>query len=256
LRRPSLVRGCARREERRADRPSTPECKGGSLDSRPVLDSNHCYARRVDVSVQREADGRFLVELAADEREVKVRLSATEIGALIKSAHWSERGIIQAGESAGAPVFWTSDGKQARLLIGHDDETRDVAITVPFRVVDEIVRGAIVSEVPVTVPPQSYEPPPPDADLVRRLRAAIASVPDLHEAYLVARRTAWPEREELTLGVVAHAGGGSRPRRSLEALRVALAPFSPPSEAAPLGWVAYSNSPVPDEVRGAGIRLA
>jgi hypothetical protein len=152
----------------------------------------------VDVSVQRDADGRFLVKLAADEREVKVRLSTTEVGALIKSAHWSERGIIQAGESAGAPVFWASDGKQARLSIGHGDETRDVAITVPFRVVDEIVRGAIVREVPVTVPPQSYEPPPPDADLVRRLRAAIASVPDLHEAYLVARRTAWPERETPT----------------------------------------------------------
>lgn len=64
------------------------------------------------------------------------------------------------------------------------------------------------------------------------------------------------EGEKLELGVVAHAGGGSRPRRSLEALRVALAPFSPPSETAPHGWVAYSNSPDPDEVRGAGIRLA
>jgi hypothetical protein len=209
----------------------------------------------VDVSVQREADGRFLVKLATDEREVDVRLSAADLRALVGSAHWSERGIMRAGESAGAPVYWASDGNQARLLIGRDDfETRDVAITVPFRVVDEIVRGTLASEVSATFA-KSYESPPPDDDLVRTLRAAVASVPDLHEAYLVARRTEWPEGEKLELGVVAHAGGGWRPRRS-EALRVALAPFSPPSETAPLGWVAYSNSRVPDEVRGAGIRLA
>jgi hypothetical protein len=206
----------------------------------------------VDVSVQREADGRFLVKLATDEREVKVRLSATDIRALVGSAHWSERGTVQAGESAGAPVFWASDGNNVRLLIGRDDvETRDVAIAFPFRVVDEIVRGAVVSEVHVTFT-RSYESPPPDDDLVRTLRAAVASVPDLHEAYLVARRTEWPEGETLELGVVARAGGGSRS----QALRVALAPFSPPSESAPLGWGAYSNSPVPADVRGAGIRLA
>ena len=208
----------------------------------------------MDVCVQREADGRFLVKLATDEREVNVRLSATDIRALVGSAHWSERGIMRAGESAGAPVFWASDGNQARLLIGHDDETGDDAITVPFGVVDEIVRGTLVREVGVTFT-QSYEPPPPDDDLVRTLRAAVASVPDLHEAYLVARRTEWPEGEKLELGVVAHADGGSRSGRS-GALRVALAPVTPPSETAPLGWVAYSNWPVPREVRGAGIRLA
>jgi hypothetical protein len=82
------------------------------------------------------------VKLATDEWEVNVRLSATDIRALVGSAHWHERGSMRAGESAGAPVFWASDGKQARLLIGHDDETRDVAITIPFRVVDEVVRGA------------------------------------------------------------------------------------------------------------------
>jgi hypothetical protein len=210
----------------------------------------------VEVSVQREADGRLLVKLAADEREVELHLSAADIRALVGSPHWSERGTLRAGESAGAPVFWASDGHQARLLIGGDDaETRDVAITIPFRVVDEIVRGAIATEVPVTFT-RSYEPPPPDDDLVRTLRAAMASVPDLHEAYLVARRTTSPETETLELGVFADAGGGSRPRRSLDALRAALAPFGPPSQTAPLRWVAHSNSPVPDEVRGAGIRLA
>jgi hypothetical protein len=102
---------------------------------------------------------------------------------------------------------------------------------------------------------QSYEPPPPDDDLVRRLRTAIASIPDLHEAYLVARRTAWLDQERLESGVVG-ALARSRSRRGIEAVRVALAPFTPPSDSAPLAWCAYSNSPVPDDVRDVGIRLA
>lgn len=101
------------------------------------------YAQRVDVSVRRESDGRFLVKLATDEQEVNVRLSAVDLRALVGSGHWSEPGIMQAGESAGVPVFWASDGNQARLLIGHDDQTRADAITVPFTAVDEIVRGAL-----------------------------------------------------------------------------------------------------------------
>jgi hypothetical protein len=207
----------------------------------------------VDVNVQREADGRLLVTLAADEVEVDVRLSAADIVALVGSAHWHERGTLRAGESAGEPVFWASIGNQAKLLIGHDDETRNDAITVPFGVVDEIVRGAIGTEVPVAFM-QSYEPPPSDDDLVTSLRAAIASLPDLHEAYLVARRTVTPHRESLEFGVVGTLAP-SRCRRGLEAVRAALAPFTRPSEPAALDWCAYSSSPVPDDVRRAGIRL-
>jgi hypothetical protein len=97
----------------------------------------------VEVSVQREAADQFLVKLATDEWEANVRLSATDIRALVGSAHWHQRGTMQAGESAGAPVFWASDGKQARLLIGNDGQTGDVANIIPFRVVDEVVRRAI-----------------------------------------------------------------------------------------------------------------
>jgi len=208
----------------------------------------------VNVGVQREADGRLLVTLGADKREVSIRLSATDLRALVGSAHWSERGTLRAGESGGAPVFWVSDGNQANLLIGHDDATRDDAITVPFRVLGEIIRGASRSETPVAFT-QSYEPPPPDADLVRRLRTAIASVPELHDAYLVARRTAWLDQEKLELGVVGELAV-SHSRRGIEAVRTAVAPFGPSSESAtPLDWCAYSQSPVPDDVRGAGIRL-
>jgi hypothetical protein len=148
------------------------------------------------VSVRREADGRFLVRLATDERGVNVRLSTSDIRLIVESAHWRERGIMRAGESAGAPVFWASDGNHVSVLIGRDGvETRDVAFTVPFAVVDEIVRGTLAHEVSVTVT-KSYEPPPPNDDLVGALGAALAPVPDLQEAYLVVRRTEWPEGQK------------------------------------------------------------
>jgi DNA polymerase IIIc chi subunit len=49
---------------------------------------------------------------------------------------------MAVGESAGAPVFWCCKGNEATLLIGNDDQTWDVAVNFPVRVVDEIVREA------------------------------------------------------------------------------------------------------------------
>jgi len=41
-------------------------------------------------------------------------------------------------------VFWAVEGDNAVLLIGVDDETWDVALTLPLAVVDEIVTAARV----------------------------------------------------------------------------------------------------------------
>jgi hypothetical protein len=99
----------------------------------------------VDLSVEPEADGRLLVKLATDAWGVNVRASADDLLTLaeIRSANWNERGSQQAGESAGAPVFWAREGNHASLLVGHDDEAWDVAITVPLTVVDQIVGEAL-----------------------------------------------------------------------------------------------------------------
>jgi hypothetical protein len=137
----------------------------------------------VDVGVEREADGRFLVKLNRDEWEVNFRLLASDLRKLVGSAHWSERGTMQAGESAdGSPVFWASDGDQARLLIGQADGTGDVAVTIPFRVVDEIVRGVLRGQ------PQPDSPdgttvraprgPKPNAPLAGAVELAIPDDPD------------------------------------------------------------------------------
>jgi hypothetical protein len=96
----------------------------------------------VDVSVEREVNGRFLVKLQTDACEVNVRASIGDLMRLteIRSADWSQRRSIAAGESAGASVFWASVDDHAALMIGHDDETWDVSVTLPFDLVDEIVR--------------------------------------------------------------------------------------------------------------------
>jgi hypothetical protein len=84
----------------------------------------------VDVSVEREVDGRLLVKLATDEWEVNVRLSEEDVAALagIRSGSWSERRTVCAGESVGAPVFWASEDAEGTLLIVQDDETWDMRL--------------------------------------------------------------------------------------------------------------------------------
>jgi hypothetical protein len=96
----------------------------------------------VDVTVAPDGEGGVTVKLQTDEWEVNVVGAKADRLKLegIRSASWDERASIRAGESAGAPVFWALDGDAVTLLIGHDDETWDVAITLPVAAVDEIVR--------------------------------------------------------------------------------------------------------------------
>ena len=84
------------------------------------------------------------MKLQTDDWEVHLRASAHDLVRLseIRSADWSDRRSIQVGESAGAPVFWATTNGQASLMIGHDDETWDIVIALPFDAVDEIVREA------------------------------------------------------------------------------------------------------------------
>jgi hypothetical protein len=98
----------------------------------------------MNVTVEREADGRLAVKLQTDAWEVNVRASIGDFMKLaeIRSADWTQRRRIAAGESAGAPVFWASVDDHAALMIGHDDESWDVSVALPHEVVDEIVREA------------------------------------------------------------------------------------------------------------------
>ena len=98
----------------------------------------------MDFSVEADAEGGLVLKLQTDDWEVNVLASAESLLQLsdIRAARWDDRHSIQAGESAGAPVFWASigDGDHAALMIGRDDETWDVSVSIPFEVIDGIVR--------------------------------------------------------------------------------------------------------------------
>jgi hypothetical protein len=95
----------------------------------------------VDFSIERDAVGEFALKLATDQWEINVRAPAADFLRLagIRSAVWKERRSIQAGESAGAHAYWASTGDHAALMIGQDDETWDITLTLPFEVLEEIV---------------------------------------------------------------------------------------------------------------------
>lgn len=98
-----------------------------------------------DVVVDGEVDADGLTvacaKISSGEWEVNVRATPLEFASLnsIRSATWASRNSIAVGRSAGAPVFWSCDGPTASILIGSDDETWDVALSVPVDVVDRIV---------------------------------------------------------------------------------------------------------------------
>ncbi len=98
----------------------------------------------MDVTLDREADGRLLVKVQSDEWEVNVRASQADLMRLkdIRSADWNARRSIRAGETAGSHVFWACAGEVVTLAIGHDDETWDVAVNVPVELVEQMVLQA------------------------------------------------------------------------------------------------------------------
>jgi hypothetical protein len=98
----------------------------------------------VDVTLDFDVDEGCLVKIQDAAWEVNVRSPAVDFVRLrgIRSADWNTRKCIQAGRSAGSPVWWSSRGNAVMLLIGDDDETWDVAVTLPLAIVDDIASQA------------------------------------------------------------------------------------------------------------------
>lgn len=98
-----------------------------------------------DVAVEAEVDvhGRRIAcaKISSGDTELNVRAAASEFAALgsIRSANWTARQTLAIGTSAGAPVYWASDGDNASILVGLDDETWNVAVNVPVHVIDRMV---------------------------------------------------------------------------------------------------------------------
>lgn len=59
----------------------------------------------------------------------------------VEAASWNARGSLRIGRCANSPVFWSSEAGEISILVGEDDETWDIGLTVPQLVFQEILRG-------------------------------------------------------------------------------------------------------------------
>jgi hypothetical protein len=123
----------------------------------------------VDVSIEVEADGGYLVTLQTPEWELNIQATKDELRQLtaIRDADWVSRRSICVGVVAGSAAYWSSDGRTATVVVGHDDETRDLALTMPVEVVDEVVMGAREAEVAGWYPQATRAAPTEPSTLVQ-----------------------------------------------------------------------------------------
>jgi hypothetical protein len=94
----------------------------------------------VTLDIENSAGLVAAVKLQAETWELNIRAPLSDLARLrdIRDAHWDARGSLAIGTCAGASVYWASSDGQATILVGDDDETWDVAVTVPLATVDEI----------------------------------------------------------------------------------------------------------------------
>ena len=82
-----------------------------------------------------------LMKLQTETWEVNVWAALTDLAQLrnIRDADWTARRSMAIGTCAGASVYWAMLGEeQVSVLIGHDDETWDVGVTIPLATAYEI----------------------------------------------------------------------------------------------------------------------
>ncbi len=85
-----------------------------------------------------------VVKLQTETWELNIWAPVADLVRLrdIRRADWDSRRSLAVGICAGSPVFWTVQEDQAAILIGRDDETWDIGISLPIETVDEIARLA------------------------------------------------------------------------------------------------------------------
>ena len=72
---------------------------------------------------------------------VWVKLEEIDLFPKVREADWDERGSARIGRCAGLPVFWCADGRGISLLVGPDDESWGVSMTMPLFALDQIIEA-------------------------------------------------------------------------------------------------------------------
>ena len=94
----------------------------------------------VDVTLNEATGSVVAMKLRTPTWELNIWAPAADFVRLhaIDDADWNARRSLAIGTSADAPVHWAKNGDQVAILIGHDDETWDIALSVPVATVHEI----------------------------------------------------------------------------------------------------------------------
>ncbi len=89
-------------------------------------------------------DGRLALALPAAYLLVTATAAEVESLAAVEGADWIGRGSLQVGRALGHPVFWCAGERpdEVIVLVGHDDEAWELALTVPLSVVLDAVGQA------------------------------------------------------------------------------------------------------------------
>ncbi len=89
-------------------------------------------------------DGRLA--LTSPAAYLLVTATAAEVASLaaVAAADWTARESLQVGRALGHPVFWCAGERldEVNVLVGEDDETWELALTVPLAVVLDAARQA------------------------------------------------------------------------------------------------------------------
>jgi len=98
----------------------------------------------IDLEVSLELDGTLAAKFSSPEWEINVFATPGDFASLstVASSDWAGRGSMKVGTTAGSPVFWSCIGDTVSLLVGHDDETWDIAIMLPLAQVLELAEIA------------------------------------------------------------------------------------------------------------------
>jgi hypothetical protein len=85
-----------------------------------------------------------LVKLQSPTWEFNFRATPEQLAGLrsIRDADRATRRTLHVGESAGAPVHWSATDETATVMVGHDEETWDIALMIPTATVDKIAADA------------------------------------------------------------------------------------------------------------------
>lgn len=109
----------------------------------------------VDVTVEarNDAGSPGFVKLQGETWELNIWATTDEFWKLadIEKTDWSQRRTLKVGTCAGAPVWWNERDGMVSILIGEDDESWDLGVTVPLGTVHELL--AELGEPPETPPP-------------------------------------------------------------------------------------------------------